>query len=97
MAAGLAAEIGERKRAEEKLAEAGQNYRNIFDNAMDGIVVGTLEGNFVNFNDAFVELTRYTRDELLNMRYQDLSPPKYHDMEAEKIRRLLETGEPQEY
>ena len=89
--------INRRKRAEEELAEAGQNYRNIFYNAMDGIVATTLEGHLTTFNDAFVELTGYSRDELLNMRYQDLTPPEYHDMEAEKIRRLLETGEPQEY
>ncbi len=77
--------INRRKRAEEELAEAGQNYKNIFYNAMDGIVATTLEGHLTTFNDAFVELTGYSRDELLNMRYQDLTPPEYHDMEAEKI------------
>ncbi len=93
----LVSEIAERKKAEEQLRESEQDFKNIFENATDGIVAGTLEGNLMDFNDAFLELTGYTRDELLNMRYQDLTPPEYHDMEAEKVSRLLETGEPQEY
>jgi PAS domain S-box-containing protein len=90
-------EIAKRKRIEEKLSNSEQNYRNIFKNAMDGIVTGSLQGNFVTFNDAFVALTGYSKEELLNMRYQGLTPPEYHDMEAEKVKILLETGEPQEY
>ncbi len=89
--------VNTRRRAEEELRESEQNVKNIFANAMDGLVTTTLEGNLITFNDAFLELTGYTRDELLNMKYQDLTPPEYHDMEAEKLRRLVETGEPQEY
>ena len=93
----LMAENTERKQIEEKLRKSEQNYRNIFEKAMDGIVTGSLQGDLVTFNNAFVELTGYLKEELLNMRYQDLTPPEYHDMEAEKVKILLETGEPQEY
>ncbi|MGR3309477.1 MAG: PAS domain S-box protein [Candidatus Brocadiales bacterium] len=93
----LHTEIAERKRTEEKLRASEQDYRSIFENAMDGIVTSNLEGKLSNFNDTYVELTGYSREELLNLRYQDITPPKYHDMEAERVKTLLETGVPQEF
>jgi PAS domain S-box-containing protein len=94
---GIFRDITEEMRAEEKLRESEQRYRSIFESAMDGIGAADLDGYLITFNDAFSELTGYSREELLNMRYQDITPPEYHDMEAEKIKTLSETGVPQEY
>ncbi len=94
---GIDKDITERKKAEEALEKSEQHYRSIFDNAMDGIGLCTPEGKLVTPNNAFAEITGYSLKELLSMSYQELTPPEYHDMEAEKMKILLETGIPQEY
>ena len=58
-------DIAECKRVEEELSKSEQNYRNIFENAMDGIVTTSLKGNLVTLNNAFVKLTGYSNEDLL--------------------------------
>ena len=64
---------------------------------MDGIGLCTPEGKLVTPNNAFAEITGYSIEELLGMSYKELTPPEYHEMEAEKMKILLESGIPQEY
>jgi len=90
-------DITERKQIGEELRKSEQHYRSIFENAMDGIGLCTPEGTIVSSNDALLDIIGYSREELLTMRYQELTPPEYHEMEAEKVKMLIETGEVQEY
>ena len=94
---GIEQDITERKKAEEALEKSEQHYHSIFDNAMDGIGLCTPEGKLVTPNNAFAEITGYSIEELLGMSYKELTPPEYHEMEAEKMKILLESGIPQEY
>ncbi|MFA4875482.1 MAG: PAS domain S-box protein [bacterium] len=57
-----------------------------------------LQGRIQDVNHAILEMTSYSRDELLAMTFQQLTPPKWHAMEEEIVRtRILATGSSGEY
>jgi PAS domain S-box-containing protein len=94
-------EIAERKRAEETvrqrtalLAQAQERFKGIFESSMDAIGYATLQGNLVDVNEAYSNLTGYAKQELLTMRYQDHTPGEYTDRNRAVVQRMLETGKP---
>jgi two-component system, cell cycle sensor histidine kinase and response regulator CckA len=52
-------DITERRRAEESLRQAEENYRNIVENAVDGIFQRTSEGRFLSANPALARICGY--------------------------------------
>ena len=52
-------DITKRKQAEEALRIAEENYRSIFENALEGIFQSTPEGNFLSVNPAMAEIHGY--------------------------------------
>jgi PAS domain S-box-containing protein len=49
-------------------------YSAVIQNALEGFVILSLEGDILNTNEAFSRMNGYSRDELLSMRVYDLSP-----------------------
>jgi PAS domain S-box-containing protein len=63
----LEKEIDERKRAEEALSNSERKYRNIFENATEGIFQSTPEGRYISVNPAFARIGGYdSPDEMIN-------------------------------
>ncbi|MBU0621022.1 MAG: EAL domain-containing protein [Gammaproteobacteria bacterium] len=58
---GLAADITERKRDEERLRLTAR----VFENTLDGITIADKDGNILEVNEAFSRITGYTHDEVL--------------------------------
>lgn len=76
-----------------KLFESEQKLRLFFNLSPVAFVVNDLEtGNFIDFNDSFLENTGYTREEMLQLNYLQLFPEELHWMEPVVIRKLKETG-----
>ncbi|MEI6820382.1 MAG: PAS domain S-box protein [Bacteroidota bacterium] len=64
---GTLVDISDRKYAEEKLKENEEKYRNLFNNIQVGLLRTRVEGlNILDFNDKFLEICEYTREELMN-------------------------------
>ncbi len=62
------ANVLERKRTEEALAQSEERYRSLFENSTDGIYRSTLEGNYIDANPALVKMLGYSsKDELLSI------------------------------
>ena len=95
---GIGASIGialARKQAEEALQESEGKYRNIFENALEGIFQTTTEGRFLTVNPALARMYGYDSPEELINSITDLEGQIYVNPEKrrEYIRNLEEKGE----
>ncbi|NWG01298.1 MAG: PAS domain S-box protein [Syntrophaceae bacterium] len=76
----------EHKRAEDELKESEKKYRELYEGSQDGYVHVDMDGNIKEFNSAFIEMLEYSEEELKRLTYIDLTPKKWHSMEAEIIK-----------
>ncbi|MGE0089942.1 MAG: PAS domain S-box protein [Bacteroidales bacterium] len=53
------------KEIESAISDSEQKYRDLFNQAADGILVGIKNGEIINANDSILKLSGYTREELI--------------------------------
>jgi PAS domain S-box-containing protein len=88
---GTAQDVTERKKAEEALREAEQKYRDIFENAGEGIFQSTPDGRYIAANPALARMYRFASPEELIHSCQDISQQVYVDpTRREEFKRQLE-------
>jgi PAS domain S-box-containing protein len=66
-----------RKKAEERLKDSEDRYRDLVENSNDLICLHDLTGKLLMVNSAAAKITGYSTDELLKMKFSDLLVPKY--------------------
>ncbi len=88
-----------RKRAEtdalqrkEALQKQKEEFETIFKLSRDGIAIVDLETNFLDFNDIYMELSGYTREELMQQSCIKLSAPAYVEQARVAVATALEKG-----
>jgi PAS domain S-box-containing protein len=87
-------DITERKRAENALREAGHKYREIFENAGEGIFQSTPDGRFISANPALARMHGFDSPEDLIRSRDDISRQIYVDpTRREEFKRLLEESD----
>jgi PAS domain S-box-containing protein len=89
----IAIDITDRVQAEEGLRESERNFRELADNASDGILIGTAEGIHVYANRRVAEITAYDEAELVGMGIRDLVHPEELETVLEIYGKRLE-GQP---
>ncbi len=83
---GTVQDITERKQAEEALgARQEAKYRRLHQSMRDAFVSVDMDGFIREFNEAYVTMLGYDPDELLKLRYTDLTPEKWHGFQAKII------------
>jgi PAS domain S-box-containing protein len=82
-----------RRQAETALRESEERYRNLFDNAIDGIVVGALDGTILMVNREVEKLLGFTRAEMIGRPGREFVLPPFDVVVREQIRRVLAEGE----
>src|ERR671916_410369 len=83
----------ERKLAEERLHESERQFRALFENTLDAILIASDTGEYVGANDAACELFGVSLDELLGARIEDFVEPAVRHQTRLAWRAFLEQGE----
>ncbi len=78
--------------SEEALRESEADFRAIFNNAGDAIIIHDLQGRFLDVNDEICRRLQYSREELLKMHPEDLDEPEYGREVKDRISTLQQTG-----
>ena len=80
-------DITEKRRAEEALKKSEERFRNIFDNSAIGKSITSNDGT-VNANQALADMLGYKKEELLHVKWQDITYPEDIDETNRKIEAL---------
>lgn len=96
---GTLQDITERKKAEEELRQSEGRTRRIFESDMIGFIYFDLNGEILDANDRFLEMTGYSKQDLSEhkINWSKMTPPEYHDLDRIAIEHIVKTGICQPY
>ncbi len=87
--AGTILDITDRKQAEEAFAESEIRFRSTFEQAAVGICHVSPEGKFLRVNRKLCDILGYTQEELLGLKFQDITHPDDLETDLEYVRQVL--------
>lgn len=86
---GTQMDISVRKATELALMESESNFRSLFELSPVGICLAdATSGRYLKVNDALVRSTGYTREELLQLTFWDITPQPWHEFERQQLAAL---------
>ncbi|EAZ93195.1 PAS domain S-box protein [Crocosphaera chwakensis] len=85
---GIMIDISDRKRIELALEESEERFRSAFENAGIGMVLISLEGEFLKVNQAFCGMLGYSEQELLLKNFQEITHPDDLTMSNKGLQQL---------
>ena len=90
----LQQENSERKRAEEAARDSNARIRRLVESNIIGVFFWNLSGRIADANDAFLEMTGYSRQDLSagEVQWTRLTPPEYAAADAHAIEELEQRG-----
>ena len=94
VAANQVAILLDRRRTEDALRESEERFRGTFENAAVGIADCDLQGRFLRVNQKLCEIVGYTREELLQKTWQDITHPDDLAASLEQFLPLLRGEQP---
>ncbi len=86
---GFNIDITERKRAEAALKVSELKYRRLYESITDAVVTVSMSGQIREFNPAYSKMLGYSGEELLQLKYEDVTPEKWHDCESAIVRQQV--------
>jgi len=90
-------DVTDRKRLEEDLRRSEERYRDLFENAIDSIVIVDDKQNYLDVNKRAIELFGYSREEFLSMNIRDMIPPEQHSVSEHAFSELARHGAYQQF
>ena len=91
---GIVRDVTERRRIEEELRKSEERYRTIHESIEDGYYEVDLAGNFIFFNDSFLKIVGYTRDELLGANFRAFTDQEKANDVFKAYNKVYTTGVP---
>jgi PAS domain S-box-containing protein len=90
----IAANMTDRKQAEEALRRSEERYRTMLEQMEEGYYEVDLAGNFTFVNDAMSRILGYSQDELIGMNYRIYAPKEDVKSIFQAYNRVYRTGQP---
>jgi PAS domain S-box-containing protein len=85
-------DVTDRKTSAQTVAASEAKYRNLFDTLMDGFVVVDMDGVIRESNEVYRKMLGYSAEELAQLTYKDLTPERWHPVEARAVEQILRHG-----
>ncbi len=86
-------DISEKNSAEQHLRMSEEKLRGLYELSPLGIALTDMDGRYVEFNEAFLQICGYPEDELKKLDYWTLTPKDYEAQEAKQLESLSTTGQ----
>ncbi|TFG17896.1 MAG: PAS domain S-box protein [Promethearchaeota archaeon] len=86
-------DITDRTQAEEKLKKSEKKYKEIIESIQEGYFEVDLEGNFTFFNDTFRNMSGYSKEELLEKNYRELTDQENANEILNSYNAVFKTGQ----
>ena len=83
-------DVTERKESEQKLKESEEKYRGFLDFGNIGMAITSLDKEWIYFNDQICEIFGFTREELIEKTWEDLSHPEDLEIDISQFNKILE-------
>ena len=90
---GITRDVTERKVIEDKLRNSEEQYRLLFDNAADAIVIVDMEAHILSANEQACRQYGYEKEQLLQLRVHDLDTPEEAVHIPERLALLARDGQ----
>ncbi len=90
---GFSIDISEHKHAEDELLRSEKMFRLLFETAPDGIILSSIDGKIQSTNKAIEDLLGYSSEEMKNFSYFDITPEKWHKLEADLINEAIQNSD----
>jgi PAS domain S-box-containing protein len=82
-----------RQIALDALQESEEKYRTLHESMMDAFVSVDMDGNIQEFNNEYIRMLGYPFNEIIKLKYNDLTPDKWHEFEAKIVEeQILKKG-----
>lgn len=85
-------DITQYREAKAELKRFEKRFQLIFNNTSDAFFIYNPEGKFLEVNDIACQRLGYTRDQLLEMKAFDITPPSFSQNTRERIRSIQQDG-----
>jgi PAS domain S-box-containing protein len=95
---GVCDDVTEKEETLEALQKSEERYRTLHESMLEAYVQTDMSGKIIDFNRAFLDLTGYSSDEVLNLTYIDLTPDKWREIDKKIINeQILVNGQSELY
>ena len=79
----VAVDVNAQRQAEAAIRVSEAKYRALFESMTDGVAVTDMTGRLIDFNESFRAMVGYPAEELLRLRYHDLTPERWREMDQQ--------------
>ncbi len=80
------------KHSHDALARSESRLRRLVQSDIIGVLFWDLDGRMKNANKAFLDIVGYSEEEIGKLKWRDITPPEYQQLDEDAVRQLRDNG-----